>query len=143
METTTFTAVCQRAGRWWAIRIPQIEGLTAQVRSLDQAEMMTRQSIARTLGVPPETIRVEVHTEASDPVTEAVRAREAARQAAGVAVQATRVAIDSLLREGCTVRDMALLLGLTPGEVAQFVPGAGYEDGTQGATPSPLAPQAG
>lgn len=143
METTTFTAVCQRAGRWWAIRIPQIEGLTAQVRSLDQAEMMTRQSIARTLGVPPETIRVEVRTEASDPVTEALRAREAARQAADVAVQATRAAIDSLLREGCTVRDMALMLGLTPGEVAQFVPGASHEDGTRGATPSPLAPQAG
>jgi hypothetical protein len=143
METTTFTAVCQRAGRWWAIRVPQIEGLAAQVRSLEQAEMMTRQSIARTLGVPPETIRVEVRTEASNPVSEALQAREAARQAADVAVQATRVAIDSLLREGCAVRDMAILLGLAPAEVAQFVPGASYEDGTSGATPSPLAPQAG
>lgn len=143
METTTFTAVCQRAGRWWAIRVPQIEGLAAQVRSLDQAEMMTRQSIARTLGVPPDTIRVEVRTEASNPVSDALQAREAARQAADVAVQATRVAIDSLLREGCTVHDMAILLGLTPAEVAQFVPGASYEDGTSGATSSPLAPQVG
>ena len=32
METTTFTALCERAGRWWTIRVPQVEGLTAQVR---------------------------------------------------------------------------------------------------------------
>jgi len=30
METRTFTALCERAGRWWTIRIPQLEGLTAQ-----------------------------------------------------------------------------------------------------------------
>jgi len=59
MGTTTLTAVCQRAGRWWTISVQEIEGLAAQVRSLDQAEMMTRQSIARTLGVPPETIGVQ------------------------------------------------------------------------------------
>ena len=39
METTTFTALCERAGRWWTIHVPQIEGMTAQVRSLDQAEI--------------------------------------------------------------------------------------------------------
>jgi CO/xanthine dehydrogenase Mo-binding subunit len=139
METTTFTAVCQRAGRWWAIRVLQIEGLAAQVRSLDQAEMMTRQSIARTLGVPPETIRVEVRTETSNPVSEALQAREAARQAAEAAAEATRVAIESLLRDGCTVRDMAILLGLTPTEIAQLAPGRDYHDGASGA--SPLAQQ--
>ena len=43
METTTFTALCERAGRWWTIRIPQVEGLSAQVRGLDQAEVVARQ----------------------------------------------------------------------------------------------------
>ncbi|MBV9384491.1 MAG: hypothetical protein JOY82_10680 [Streptosporangiaceae bacterium] len=143
METTTFTALCQRAGRWWAIRVPQIEGLAAQVRSLDQAEMMTRQSIARTLGVPPETIKVEVRTETSNPVTEALRAREAARQAADAAVQATRVAIESLLHDGCTVRDMAILLGLTPAEIAQFAPELQSQDGASGSSSPPLTPQPG
>ena len=59
METTTFTALCERAGRWWTIRVPQVEGLTAQVRSLDQAEVVTRQLIARTLAIPAESIRVD------------------------------------------------------------------------------------
>ena len=40
METTSYTALCERAGRWWTIRVPQIEGMTAQVRSLDQAEIV-------------------------------------------------------------------------------------------------------
>ena len=51
METRTFTALCDQAGRWWTIRIPQLEGLTAQVRSLDQVEIMARQVIARQLGI--------------------------------------------------------------------------------------------
>ena len=143
METTTFTAVCQRAGRWWTIRVQEIEGLAAQVRSLDQVEMMTRQSIARTLGVPPEAIRVQVRTEASNPVTQALQAREAARQAADIAVEATRVAIEALARDRCTVRDMAVLLGLTAAEIAQFAPGTHDDDGVAGASPPPLAPQPG
>jgi hypothetical protein len=138
METTTFTAVCQRAGRWWAIRVQEIEGLAAQVRSLDQVEMMTRQSIARTLGVPPETIRVQVRTEASNPVAQALQAREAARQAADIAVKATRVAIEALLRDGCTLHDVTILLGLTPEEIAQLAPGT-YNDGTPAANQAPLA----
>jgi len=74
METTTFTALCERAGRWWTIRVPQVEGLTAQVRSLDQAEIMTRTSIARALGIPPESIRVEILPDAPAPVAHALQA---------------------------------------------------------------------
>jgi hypothetical protein len=122
MDTTTFTAVCQRAGRWWTVRVLQIEGLTAQVKNLDQAEMMTRQSIARVLGIPAEVIKVEVRTETSDPVAQARNAREAARQAAETAAAATRAAVDALVRDGCTLRDAAVLIGLTPGEMAEFTP---------------------
>src|SRR6202034_4953987 len=59
MEPTTYTALCERAGRWWTIRVPQVEGLTAQVRSLEQAEVMTRKVIARHLGIPAEAIKVD------------------------------------------------------------------------------------
>src|SRR5215469_13435643 len=116
METTTFTALCERAGRWWTIRVPQVEGLTAQVRSLDQAEVITRQSIARFLGIPPESVRVEVLPDAPMPVAEALRARHAARQAAVVAGQATVAALDALAREGHPFHDAATMLSLTPAE---------------------------
>jgi hypothetical protein len=122
METTTFTALCERAGRWWTIHIPQVEGLTAQVRSLDQAEIMTRQVIARALGIPPEAIRVDVLPNAPAGVAHALQARHAARQAAEAAVQATREALTELARDGYAFHDAATMLALSPAEIEQYGP---------------------
>jgi hypothetical protein len=127
METTTFTALCERAGRWWTIRVPQVEGLTAQVRSLEQAEMMTRQSIGRALGVPAGSIRVKVIPDAPAPVSQALQARHAARQAVETAVQETKVALEALLREGYLYHDAATLLGLSSTEMTRY---ATYVSGT-------------
>lgn len=122
METTTFTALCERAGRWWTIRVPQIEGLTAQVRSLDQAELVTRQLISRTLDLPAEAIRVDILPDAPAPVAHALRARHAARQAAEAAARATRGALEALAREGIPYLDAATMLGLSPAEIKQYGP---------------------
>jgi hypothetical protein len=122
METTTFTALCERAGRWWTIRIPQVEGATAQVRSLDQAEMIARQSIARTLGIPPETITVEVLPDAPAPVSQAIQARSVARQAVEAATKATHEALDALAREGYAFVDAATMLALSPAEIELYGP---------------------
>lgn len=124
METTTFTALCERAGRWWTIRVPQVDGLTAQVRSLDQAEIVTRQLISRTLAIPGEAIRVDVLPDAPAPVAHAIAARHAARQAVEAAVRATRDALEALAREGIAFRDAATMLGLSPAEIAQYGPPA-------------------
>jgi hypothetical protein len=120
METTTFTALCERAGRWWTIRIPQIDGLTAQARTLDQAEMMSRQVIARHLGIPPESISIDVIPDAPAPVVQALQARAVARQAVEAAAMATRAALEALAGEGHTFPDAATMLGLTPAEIEVF-----------------------
>jgi predicted RNase H-like HicB family nuclease len=120
METTTFTALCERAGRWWTIQIPQLAGLSAQARSLDQVEIMARQVIARHLGVPPESIAVDVIPNAPQEVTQALQARHAARQAVEAAALATGAALEALAAEGVTFHDAATLLGLTPAEVEVF-----------------------
>ena len=124
METTAFTALCERAGRWWTIRVPQIEGLTAQVRSLDQAEVVTRQLIARTLAVPVESIRVDVLPDAPAPVARALQLRQAARQAVEAATHATSEALDALAGEGIAFRDAATTLGLSPAEIERYGPAA-------------------
>jgi len=123
METTTYTALCERAGRWWTIRIPQVDGLTVQVRSLDQAEIIARQSISRALGVPAESITVEVLPETPPAVTQALQARHAARQALEVAVRSTLDALDALAQEGYKFHDAAAILGLSPTEIEQYAPG--------------------
>ena len=125
METTTFTALCERAGRWWTIQIPQLEGLTAQARSLDQVEMMARQVIARHLDIPPESITVDVITDAPQPVANALQARHAAHLAMEAAAFATRAALEALAAEGVTFHDAATLLGLTPAEIDVFGPMVG------------------
>lgn len=127
METTTFTALCERAGRWWTIRVPQVEGLTSQVRSLDQAEVITRQQIARSLGVPLESVRVDVLPDAPAPVAQALKARHAARQAVEVAGQATVAALDALAHEGYRFHDAATMLGLSPAEIAHYGPAGPHE----------------
>jgi hypothetical protein len=132
METTTFTALCERAGRWWTIRVPQIEGLTAQVRSLDQAEIVTRQVISRTLAIPGETIRIDVLPDAPPPVAHAIAVRHAARQAVEAATWATRDALDALAREGIAFRDAATMLGLSPAEIKVYGPPVAVtEDGAE------------
>jgi hypothetical protein len=124
METTTFTALCESAGRWWTIHVPQIEGLTAQVRSLDQVEAVTRQLVARTLAIPPDAIRVDVVPDAPAPVGEALQKRYAARLAVDSANAATREALGSLAREGYPFHDAATLLGLSPAEIEVYGPPA-------------------
>jgi hypothetical protein len=122
METTTFTALCERAGRWWTIRVPQVEGLTAQVRSLDQAEIVARQVIARALSIPAEAIRVDVFPDAPAPVAHALQVRYAARQAAEAATRATRDALEVLSRDGVAFHDAATMLGLSPAEIEVYGP---------------------
>jgi len=136
METTTFTALAERAGRWWTLRVPQVEGLAIQVRSLEQAEMMARKHIAEVLRVPPESIQVEIRTEATmlPAVAKALQARQAAIRAAEVAARATHAAIQELLADGTAFQEAAVLLGLSPEEIAEFAPG------TQGAPAGHAAP---
>lgn len=144
METTTFTALAERAGRWWTLRVPQVEGLAIQVRSLEQAEMMARKHIAEVLRVPPESIQVEIRTEATmqPAVAKALQARQAAIRAAEVAASATHAAIQALLADGSSFQEAAVVLGLSPEEIAEFAPGP--QSASAGhAAPAGHAPPAG
>lgn len=138
METTTFTALCERAGRWWTIRVPQFEGLTAQVRSLDQAEMIARQSIARALGVPPEAIKVDILPDAPAPVAHALQVRRAARLAVAAADQATHEALGALAADGYAFRDAAVMLALSPAEIGYYGPAPAAPSDRPPVKPTPL-----
>jgi hypothetical protein len=142
METTTFTALCESAGRWWTIHVPQIEGLTAQVRSLDQAEVVTRQLIARSLAIPPEAIRIDVIPDAPAPVADALQKRYAARLAAQTANTATREALSALARDGYAFHEAATMLGLSPAEIEVYGPaGQAPDQPTAASGPLELADQ--
>jgi hypothetical protein len=138
MEIRTYTALCERAGRWWTIRVPQVEGLTAQVRSLDQAEIVTRQLISRALGIPAEAVRVEVLPDAPAPVAAALQLRHTARQAVEAATRATKDALDALARDGVDLHDAATMLGLSAAETEHYGRLPGNATDQQGNNPGPL-----
>ncbi|WP_433825741.1 hypothetical protein ACQP2E_26955 [Actinoplanes sp. CA-015351] len=60
------------------------------------------------------------HPEFPGTVTEALRARQAAREADAKAEQATESAVCALLHDGYTVRDAGALLGLSPQRISQI-----------------------
>jgi predicted RNase H-like HicB family nuclease len=122
VEVKTYTAVCRRSGAWWAISVAEIKGVHTQARRLDQVEGMARDAIALMLDVDPVGIRVEVRPELPAPVSNALKARRAAREAEEAAEKATATAVWALLNEGYTVRDAGAMLNLSPQRISQIAP---------------------
>jgi predicted RNase H-like HicB family nuclease len=120
----TYTAVCRRAGDWWATSVPEIKGVHTQARRLDQVEAMARDAIALFLDVTPDTLAIEVRPEVPTEAAEAVAAREAAREAEARADKLTRSAAAALLAKGYTVRDAGALLDISPQRVSQLTAGS-------------------
>ncbi len=56
---TKYTATATREGKWWMIRVPEVDGLT-QARRLSDAGDAAREYIAVTLDVPLEDVQVVV-----------------------------------------------------------------------------------
>src|SRR3990170_7149769 len=109
----TYTAVCERAERWWAIRIEELPGVFTQVRRLDQAEAMARDAIAQMRGVPGETFEVDIQpvvpSDLRRLVAVARSARSRSEQASEAAATATRTAEAELVRRGLTLREAGVL----------------------------------
>ena len=56
---TTYTVSVPREGRWWIVRVPEIDQVT-QARRLSEVTKAARELIAVTLGVPMSTVGVRV-----------------------------------------------------------------------------------
>jgi predicted RNase H-like HicB family nuclease len=120
MEVMSYTAVCRRAGSWWAVSVPEFKGVHTQARRLDQVAAMTRDAIALMLDVDPGSVEVTVRPELPGVVALALESRSAARKADEAAEQATATAVRSLIDDGYTVRDAGTLLGLSPQRISQI-----------------------
>jgi len=138
----TYTAVCESSGRWWAIRVPEVDGVFSQARRLDRVEYMARDAIALMLEVPPNSFRVMVRPELGQKLDEAVdRARKARSQADRAqrdAAEARTVATTKLLALGLSMREAGQILGLSHQRVAQIAAAAKQPEGeAAGASRSP------
>lgn len=119
------TATARRAGDWWAIEVPEVPGVFAQTKRLEQASEEAADAVGMMLDVDPSTVEVSVDVALSEEVESAVaQARSlaaAAEQAQAAASAAMRSVVAALRgRAGLSVRDVGALLGVSHQRVAQL-----------------------
>lgn len=123
-----YTAVAQRDGSWWAISVPEVDGIFSQARRLDRVEYMARDAISLMLEVPPDSFDVEV-VENHDPPTQEViddilSIREAVAAMRRETGAKTRDAVLALHKSGYPQRDIGRMVGISHQRVAQLLASA-------------------
>lgn len=118
------TAEATRVGKWWVVEVPEVPGVFTQAHRLDQVEGQVVDAVRTMIEDPTAEVVVEVVPTLDAASTEAVRvAREqsdAAEQAAAARAAATHRAVVVLRDGGLSVRDAAIVLGLSHQRVAQI-----------------------
>jgi hypothetical protein len=87
----TYTAVCERVGRWWEITVPELDEVT-QARTLDEVPDTVADLVATITGAHPAVMRVKVEATASR--TSARSERLAAHQTGPHSGHAAELSID-------------------------------------------------
>jgi predicted RNase H-like HicB family nuclease len=119
------TAIAERSGKWWAVEVPEIDGLFTQAKRLDKVPYMVRDAAALLTGEPEDSFEIVVTVKMDGVLEQAVEAAvRAAALAAESQVQAsalTRRAAHTLAEEGMTVREIGKLLSLSPQRAQQLL----------------------
>lgn len=119
----------ERDGKWWMVKIPDIDGLT-QARRLSEATTMAREYISLTQNVPFDDINIEVASvrmrepEFRELLESAQGIKGLRAQAAELDREASEKAHEYALwlsTYGVPVRDIAALLDVSPQRVSQLV----------------------
>jgi predicted RNase H-like HicB family nuclease len=121
-----YKAIAVRSGRWWALAVPELEGVFTQSRRLDQAEPMIREVIGLMLQVPQDSFDVVVEPQMESmgdlraAIEDALRARQAAEEAQEASSMAMRHAVREVRSSGYTARDAGMLLGVSNQRISQI-----------------------
>ena len=115
--STTYTAHATRSDGWWAVTVPDVDGLITQCRRLDQIEDMVRDALELFPDVDDDPANAVVTVVVTGtPHDIATRARElntAAKSAQDAASAAMSTAAHELAAEGLPYRDIGHLLGVS------------------------------
>lgn len=116
------TAQATRSGSWWAVNVPEIDGLYTQAKRLDQIPAMVADAASLLTGLPETEFEIVVTvgnlfaTEISDYTTRAHDANKAVEKMAAT----SRKVVTTMRKDGLSVRDIATLLHLSPQRVSQL-----------------------
>ena len=115
-----------RSGTWWAITVPELEGVFSQARRLDQVEARAREAISLMLDVEEGDVgELDVCVVPPDSVAallEEMRESEAAATAANERAAKLRRQVAQQLRDdGFPLRDIGRLAGISHQRVSQIL----------------------
>ncbi|ALG14154.1 hypothetical protein AOZ06_51320 [Kibdelosporangium phytohabitans] len=122
-ELKTFHAEVTRDGKFWLIRIPELDRATQALRYKDVPAMANDLvEIMTGLTVDDYDLRVKVHlpTEVQDHLARAEVLRDEARLKTSEAARESRAAVRELLAKGLSQREASELLGMSFQRVNQL-----------------------
>ena len=124
MKRASYGVTARREGRWWELRVPDLDVVT-QCRRLARAEATARDLIASWLDVDPRGFDLQVVPAVGDDgldrlISAAVDARAAAERESGRAKALTDEVVNRLVARGVPMRDIGELLGISHQRVGQL-----------------------
>ncbi len=116
------TANVVRAGKWWAVSVPEVDGLFTQVRRLDDVEPMVRDAAALLTGRDEDEFEVTVVVDSGRQadIERAGLLASRAEQSRMEAAAAARSVVSGLRADGLTVREVAYVMKISPQRVSQL-----------------------
>ena len=121
-----YHATAERDGKFWFIRVPELERVYAQARRLDQSEDAIREVIALRLDVPEDSFDVFVHPVIDRQLRDLIgelgdRRREYERAQEELTLATRGIAAYLHTALALTVRDIGAVLDLSPQRVSQIL----------------------
>lgn len=120
----TYEVTAERDGKFWFVRIPEIDGAT-QGRTLSEVPEMARDYIALVTGIPEGSFDVAVQvllpTDAKQHISRAALLREEEARARTEAAAEVRAAARSLHSNGYSMREIGEAMAISRQRAQQLV----------------------
>jgi uncharacterized protein YhdP len=116
-------ALCEREADGWTVEVPDFKNLHLSAKRLDKVEALVKEA-AKNFGIT-DNCDVVIKVIASMPglICDMEAAQEKMKQAAKLQEEASaeiRDVVRQMRSQGLTMRDIAVLLGVTPQRIAQL-----------------------
>ena len=116
---------CERQGDSWLIAVPELDNFTTITKRLDKAKDLVETRAREVYGNELCDVVIKVEAEMPGIICDIEAAQHKMLEASRLQEEASAEIRNVVLRmrdQGLTMRDIAVLLGVTPQRVAQLVP---------------------